>query len=104
MGSIINPTHHYFGCNFSLPLFSKITHFDHACAVTAWLESLLVQYHQLLVIFTTYNYTLVHTIMTERTGLQQEQTHAEVLDVFLQWTDEKLVILLRCMHEGGVHI
>ena len=26
MESIIIPTHHYFGCNCSLPLFSKITH------------------------------------------------------------------------------
>ena len=26
MGSIIIPTHHYFGCNCNLPLFSKITH------------------------------------------------------------------------------
>ena len=50
-------------------------------AITAWLESLLVQYHQLLVIFTIYDYTLVHNIITGKTGLQQEQTHAEVLDV-----------------------
>ena len=64
------------------PCFPKLLIWSCMCyAITAWLESLLVQYHQLLVIFTIYDYTLVHTIMTGKTGLQQEQTHAEVLDV-----------------------